>query len=92
MRQIHRINQKVYDSDRVDGVVKSKSVEIWEFDNTHGRFDHPMHLHGVQFQILERKGGRDRLIPSKTAYKDTFLVGRGEMAKIIIPFDNEKGR
>lgn len=92
MRQIHRINHKVYDPDRVDEVVKSKSVEIWEFDNTHGRFDHPMHLHGVQFQILERKGGRNRLIPSETAYKDTFLVGRGEMVKIIIPFDNEKGR
>lgn len=92
MGRIHRINNKSYDPERIDEVVKGKTVEIWEFDNTFGIFGHPMHLHGVQFQILERKGGRNRLLPWETGLKDTFLVSRGERVKIIIPFDNEKGR
>ncbi len=92
MKSIHRINGKTYDPKRVDERVKANTVEIWEFDNTAGSFDHPMHLHGVQFQILERIGGRNLLLPPELGYKDTFLVKTGEKVKIIIPFGDQKGR
>ena len=65
MKSIHRINGKTYDPKRVDERVKANTVEIWEFDNTAGSFDHPMHLNGVQFQISERIGGRNRLLPAE---------------------------
>lgn len=92
MKSIHRINGKTYDPKRVDKRVKANTVEIWGFDNTAGSFDHPMHLHGVQFQILERIGGRNRLLPAELGYKDTFLVNTREKVKIIIPFGYQKGR
>ena len=90
--QVHEINGKSYDKYRIDEVVKSNTTEVWEFDNTNGVVDHPMHLHGVQFQILERIGGRNQLTPSETSYKDTFLVRAGEKVKIIIPFGSDKGK
>ncbi|MBK8850446.1 MAG: multicopper oxidase domain-containing protein [Saprospiraceae bacterium] len=55
---MHPIDGKTFDANRRDEVVKSGSVEIWEFDNTTGTEIHPMHLHGLQFQVLSRTGGR----------------------------------
>lgn len=92
MHKIHRINDKTYDAKRVDETVKSNTVEIWEFDNSNGSIDHPMHLHGVQFQMLDRKGGRNRLLPTELGYKDTFLIKKREKVSIIIPFGGNKGK
>lgn len=92
MNNMHTINGKSYDPNRIDEVVKAGSVEIWEFDNSFGVFDHPMHLHGVQFQVMERKGGRNQIIPSETGLKDTFLVKAREIVKVIIQFGNHKGK
>lgn len=78
MKSIHRINGKTYYPKRVDERVKANSVEIWEFDNTSGSFDHPMHLHGVQFQILERIGGRNRLLPTEWGTKTLFWLKQGK--------------
>jgi FtsP/CotA-like multicopper oxidase with cupredoxin domain len=58
---MHTINNKSYDANRIDELVNYGSIEIWTFDNTNGTEPHPMHLHGVQFQILNRTGGRNTL-------------------------------
>ena len=52
---------------------------------------HPMHLHGVHFQVLERRGGRGQLIASEGGYKDTVLLLPGEIVKIHVPFAELKG-
>jgi len=49
-----RINRKGYD-DPVSESVKLGSTEKWRFINDTDD-SHPMHLHLVQFQILERQG------------------------------------
>lgn len=49
-----RINEKEYD-DPVTEFVKLGSTEKWRFINTTDDA-HPMHLHLVQFQILQRQG------------------------------------
>ena len=91
MTGIHRINGKTYDKNRMDETVVANTTEIWVFDNSQGDEPHPMHLHGVHFQVWERSGGRGQLIPSESGWKDTVLVMPGETVKIIIPFSTITG-
>lgn len=91
MTGIHKINDKIYDKNRIDEVVSANSTEIWVFDNSKGDEPHPIHLHGVQFQVLDRIGGRNKLSVSEFGFKDTVLVLPREIVKIIIPFTNNKG-
>jgi FtsP/CotA-like multicopper oxidase with cupredoxin domain len=91
MSGIHRINGKTYDRNRIDETVTSNTTEVWIFDNSQGNEPHPMHLHGVHFQVLERRGGRGQLITSEVGYKDTVLVLPGEIVKILVPFAGLKG-
>ena len=91
MTGIHRINDKIYDSSRIDEVVTANATEIWIFDNSQGDEPHPMHLHGVHFQVLERSGGRAQLTASESGWKDTVLVLPRETVKIIIPFATLEG-
>lgn len=86
MTGIHRINDKTYDKNRIDENVSANATEIWVFDNSQGDEPHPMHLHGVHFQVLERSGGRGQLTASESGWKDTVLVMPRETVKIIIPF------
>ena len=88
----HTINGKVFSASRIDETVKANTNEIWVFDNTKGSEPHPMHIHGVQFQILERTGGRNGLIASEAGWKDTMLVLPKEKVKVIIPFGNITGK
>lgn len=92
MQMRHRINGILFDSNRIDVSVSSNTNEIWVFDNSIGDEPHPMHLHGVFFQVLQRSGGRASLIASETGWKDTVLVMAGETVSVIVPFENNKGK
>jgi len=100
-----RINRKGYD-DLLSESVKLGSTEKWRFINNTDD-SHPMHLHLVQFQILERQGydpvalrkdeikliGRPRKPPPNEAgWKDTAVVNPGEVLTIIVRFDGYAGR
>jgi FtsP/CotA-like multicopper oxidase with cupredoxin domain len=87
----HSINGRIFEMDRVDETVQASSTEIWEFDNLDGDEIHPMHIHGVQFQVLERKGGRNKIIASEKGWKDTVLVMPGEKLRVIMTFPNYTG-
>jgi blue copper oxidase len=60
---------------------------------------HPIHLHGQQFQILDRDIDADHAEDYATmregfvtsGWKDTVLVAPGESVRIIKPFDDFKG-
>ncbi|GAB2820821.1 multicopper oxidase family protein [Ferruginibacter profundus] len=91
MTGIHKINDKIYDKNRIDENVSANATEIWIFDNSQGEEPHPIHLHGVHFQVLERSGGRTQLIASESGWKDTVLVLPREVVKIIIPFSTTTG-
>jgi FtsP/CotA-like multicopper oxidase with cupredoxin domain len=91
MTGIHRINGKTYDKDRIDENVPANATEIWVFDNSQGDEPHPIHLHGVHFQVLERSGGRGQLIASENGWKDTVLLLPQEKVKLIIPFASLTG-
>jgi len=92
MQMRHRINGKLFDSSRIDENVSVNTNEIWVFDNSNGDEPHPMHLHGVFFQVLDRTGGRGNLIASENGWKDTVLVMPGEKVRVIVPFENNTGK
>ena len=92
MQMRHRINGKLFDSSRIDETVSANTNEIWMFDNNNGDEPHPMHLHGVFFQVLDRAGGRGNLIASESGWKDTVLVMPGEKVRVIVPFENNTGK
>jgi FtsP/CotA-like multicopper oxidase with cupredoxin domain len=83
----HLINGKAMDMDRVDAVARLGATEIWEIENVVG-MDHPFHLHGFQFQLLDRNG-----VPEKQRkWKDTVNVPRHSTARFIVRFDNFPGK
>ena len=88
---MHKINNKIYNKNRIDETVATNTTETWVFNNSQGGEPHPIHLHGVHFQVIDRTGGRGQLIVSKSGWKDTFLVMPGETVKIIVPFSTLKG-
>ncbi len=83
------------------------SVEIWDLINLTGD-DHPIHLHLVRFQILDRRAfdavafratGELKYIgpaklpaPEESGWKDTVRADRGMVTRIIIPFEGFAGR
>ena len=87
----HSINGRTFEMGRVDETVSAGTTEIWEFDNMMGDEIHPMHIHGVQFQVLHRMGGRNEIIASEKGWKDTVLVMPGEKVKVIMTFPEYTG-
>jgi spore coat protein A len=69
------------------------TTEIWRFVNTSGHA-HPMHLHLVQFQVLDRQAqGAEPLPPppNEAGWKDTVVVMPRETVRVIARFDHYAG-
>lgn len=88
---MHLINGVLYDKNVINETVKAGTTEIWEFDASTDDDIHPFHIHGVQFQILERVGGRKALIPIEHGWKDTFMLLPHEKVRVIMTFSQNKG-
>lgn len=81
------INGKTMDMKRVDERVKLGTSEIWQIENIVG-MDHPFHLHGFRFQVLDRNG-----VPEKDRrWKDTVNVPKHEEVRFIVKFDDFPGK
>lgn len=87
----HSINGQAFDMARIDETVRFGDTEVWTFVND-SPFPHPVHMHEVQFQVLERAGGRGRVMPWEQGFKDTVLVFPGERVSVIAAFDRYRGR
>lgn len=85
----HTINGRQFEMLRVDERVNQGDTEIWEFIND-SNVPHPMHVHAVQFKVLERSGTRG-LTPTETGWKDTVLVMPGETVRVVMKFDAPEG-
>ena len=81
------INGKLMDMSRVDVSTKVGATEIWEIENIVG-MDHPFHLHGFQFQVLDRDG-----VPEPyRAWKDMLNIPKHSTARIIVRYDDYPGK
>ena len=81
------INGKMMDMNRIDFTGRVGTTEIWEIENLVG-MDHPFHLHGFRFQLLDRNGVPE-LVPR---WEDTIDVPPHESARIVVRFDDFGGK
>ena len=81
------INGRMMDMARVDIKAKLGATEIWTIENVVG-MDHPFHLHGFRFQVLDRNG-----VPEHDRrWKDTINVAKHETVRFIVHFDANPGK
>ncbi|MDP9463915.1 MAG: multicopper oxidase domain-containing protein, partial [Actinomycetota bacterium] len=66
---------------------KRGDIEIWEFDNPSGGWFHPIHVHLVDFKILDRNGQPPP--PHELGPKDVVYLGENEKVRVIAKFDRE---
>ena len=91
MRMQHTINGRSFDMERIDERVPFGTTEQWSFVND-SPFPHPVHMHEVQFRVMDRRGGRARIMPWEHGPKDTVLVLPGEEVTVRATFDSYRGR
>jgi FtsP/CotA-like multicopper oxidase with cupredoxin domain len=77
------INGKAFDMNRIDVVSKAGQVELWEIVNK-ADMDHPFHVHGTQFQVVEHERDGKVSKPPYLAWKDTVNVARGETVRLLL--------
>ena len=70
-----------------DEPVRVGELQVWEVSNT-SLMDHPFHLHGFFFQVLEVNGKA----PAYRAWKDTVNLAPRTKIKIAWKPDNRPGR
>jgi len=81
------INGHTMDMARVDVSTHVGATEIWEITNIVG-MDHPFHLHGFQFQVLDRDGVKEPYL----AWKDMLNIPKHSTARIIVRYDDYPGK
>ena len=69
-----------------DKPVRVGELQVWEISNT-SRMDHPFHLHGFFFQVIEENGKA----PAYKAWKDTYNLRPRTTIKIAWMPDNRPG-
>jgi FtsP/CotA-like multicopper oxidase with cupredoxin domain len=75
------INGKFFDHHRVDAVEKLNTQSIWVLSNSSGGWDHPIHIHNMEFVMLDRNGQPPH--PGEAGLKDVFMVGQNETVRVM---------
>ncbi len=74
------INGRAFDMDRIDENVRLGDFEIWEASGE--MMAHPLHIHGVHFQVLSRGGAKPSVCYQ--GIRDTVLVK--EPVELLVQF------
>ncbi|MBW7457309.1 multicopper oxidase domain-containing protein [Paenibacillus sepulcri] len=106
-RSLNLLDGKMW-IDRISEKIEVNTVEIWRFINIINDDPHPIHLHLVDFQILDRQpfdvahfeetgnlifpGPPDPPEPYETGLKDTVRAPYGYITSIIVRFGPFTGR
>jgi FtsP/CotA-like multicopper oxidase with cupredoxin domain len=78
-----QVNSQLYEPERIDFHVKRGEVELWDIINA-TNMDHPFHVHGTQFQVIERV--LDNVVSPEPvlAWRDTVNVRPAEIVRIKV--------
>lgn len=92
------INGQRFAMDKALFATTRTATEIWEIKNAQASMPHPVHVHGFQFQVLERRNSPQQVqslavdsakrLPTDLGWKDTVLVWPGETVRIALDFAN----
>lgn len=75
------INGATFDPKRVTLTSRRGDVELWSIENR-SDMDHPFHLHGTQFQVIEREYGGVTTAEPFRAWRDTVNLRPDEIVRI----------
>ncbi|MCK9901926.1 multicopper oxidase family protein [Frankia sp. Cpl3] len=86
------INGNLFDPNRVDFQIKRGTTEIWRITNpvTPVATYHNLHLHLVQFRVLDRNGIPPG--PTERGLKDTVLLAPGDTVRVQATFTEFLGK
>ena len=90
------INGEPFDPERMDARPHLDSTEVWTLDMGFGGLKnptgvaHPVHLHLVQFRVLDRNGKKP--FPEDAGWKDTVNLLPHEKIRILARFSGHRGR
>ena len=73
---------------RIDEQVPFDSTEIWRITSMDDGAIHPMHVHGLQFQVLSRSGPS---LPTDRGWKDTVAIFPMETVDLAVRFRDHRG-
>lgn len=100
------INGRIFELEGVAGdeIVRLNTLEVWELINGAAPMGmmmaHPIHIHGPQFQVLERQLTSPQLAAAwetvrsgyvDEGWKDTVLLMPGERVKVLLKFEHYTG-
>jgi FtsP/CotA-like multicopper oxidase with cupredoxin domain len=86
-----KINGMAFDPNRVDFTVRRDQPEVWRITNNDPLgIPHSLHLHLVQFRVLDRNGLPPG--PGEAGWKDTVVVHAGQTVRIAAKFTEYTGR
>jgi len=93
------INGLTYDIGEYPVVVGRGATEVWEYRNDEKSMPHPMHVHGFDQRVLERRDSPEQVrrlavdeagrIPTDLGRKDTVTVWPGETVRVAINFSHD---
>lgn len=83
-------------------IVQLNTTEVWELSNTNTggmSMVHPIHIHGLQFQVIERNINSQFTAGYETVrygyvdegWKDTVMMMPGERIKVLLRFEDFAG-
>ena len=95
---VWRINGLTYRENETPITVRRGAVETWEIRNAAASMQHPVHVHGFQFQVTGREGSPEQvrrlateangLTVADLGWKDTVLSWPGETVRIVTDFSH----
>jgi FtsP/CotA-like multicopper oxidase with cupredoxin domain len=85
-----QINGRFFDCNQVRCRVQKNSAETWVLRNNSGGWQHPIHIHFEEFQILSRNGRPPQGI--ERSRKDVVRLGFNEEIEIFMRFRDFVGR
>jgi spore coat protein A, manganese oxidase len=65
-------------------------VEIWRLVNKSGGWNHPLHIHLIDFKVLDRNGRPP--FPYEKGPKDVVYLGENEAVRVLMKFGPHTGR
>ena len=86
---MYAINGKFWDVNRFDANPRLGTTEIWRMINKSGGWFHPIHIHLINFQILDRvtKGKASGPNAWERGRKDVVAIPENSEARVIIKWD-----
>ncbi|AUZ05198.2 MULTISPECIES: multicopper oxidase family protein [Vitreoscilla] len=73
LEQMFKVNGQTFDMNRIDLIGQVHATEDWLITNA-SHMDHPFHLHGTQFEVIEFMEFGESSQPPYRALKDTVNV------------------